>query len=62
MPSPSSLALETVLSMQHVDRIVTALKENSNWVGHCQATIFWLADPRYLDLVAVAHELYEKVS
>ncbi|KAK0242589.1 hypothetical protein EDD85DRAFT_811884 [Armillaria nabsnona] len=60
MPSPSSLALETVLSMQHVDRIVTALKENSNWVGHCQATIFWLADARYLDLVAVAHELYEK--
>ncbi|KAK0191133.1 hypothetical protein F5146DRAFT_1103291 [Armillaria mellea] len=60
MPSPPSLALETVLSMQHVDRIVTALKENSNWVGHCQATIFWLADATYLDLVAVAHELYEK--
>ncbi|KAK0206371.1 hypothetical protein DFS33DRAFT_1419360 [Desarmillaria ectypa] len=62
MPSPPSLALETVLSMQHADRIVTALKENSNWVGHSQASIFWLADASYLDLVAVAHELYEKVS
>ncbi|KAK0490842.1 hypothetical protein IW261DRAFT_1434391 [Armillaria novae-zelandiae] len=60
MPSPPSLALETILSIQHVDRIVTALKENSSWVGHCQATIFWLADASYLDLVAIAHELYEK--
>ncbi|KAK0230964.1 hypothetical protein IW262DRAFT_1453888 [Armillaria fumosa] len=60
MPSPPSLALETALSIQHVDRIVTALKENSSWVGHCQTTIFWLADASYLDLVAVAHELYEK--
>ncbi|KAK0498609.1 hypothetical protein EDD18DRAFT_1158378 [Armillaria luteobubalina] len=60
MPSPPSLALETVLSIQHVDRIVTALKENSSWVGHCQATIFWLANASYLDLVAVAHEMYEK--
>ncbi|KAG7449048.1 uncharacterized protein BT62DRAFT_944940 [Guyanagaster necrorhizus] len=60
MPSPSSLAVETVLSIQHADRIVAALKENSNWMGHCQATIFWLSNTSYLDLVAVAHELHEK--
>ncbi|KAH9951666.1 hypothetical protein B0H21DRAFT_185984 [Amylocystis lapponica] len=46
LPAPPSLALETALSFQHVERVVTALNHNSGggWEGHVQGIIYWLTD------------------
>lgn len=44
LPSPQSLATETALSCQHVQRITDALRNNSGggWTGHYQGMIYWL--------------------
>lgn len=53
LPSPPSLALETALACQHVDRVTKALKMNSGggWEGHVQLTVYWLQ--KYDDLYSV---------
>src|ERR1700722_8054025 len=50
LPSPRSLALETALSFQHVDRVMRVLKSNSGggWEGNLQAVLCWLTDFRNL--------------
>ncbi|OCH92905.1 hypothetical protein OBBRIDRAFT_811409 [Obba rivulosa] len=44
LPTPQSLAQETGLSCQHVERIVDALRNNSGggWTGYHQGIIYWL--------------------
>lgn len=62
LPSPRSLTLETVLSTQHADRIVTALSENSGgWRGHSQLVVFWLSDPMHFQTVSNLHLKLQKV-
>ncbi|OBZ70170.1 Diphthine--ammonia ligase [Grifola frondosa] len=62
LPSPRSLAVETALSFQHVDRIVTALKNNSGggWDGHTQGSLYWLVNSRDIIHVRRACEAFEK--
>ncbi|KAJ8523424.1 hypothetical protein ONZ45_g134 [Pleurotus djamor] len=43
LPSPPSLSMEFALSCQHVKRVITALRENSNWTGCLCTGIYWLA-------------------
>lgn len=63
LPSPPSLETETALSFQHVDRVVSALKNNSGggWEGHEQGIIYWLARESDIPHVKIASEIYEKV-
>ncbi|KAF9818346.1 hypothetical protein IEO21_02861 [Rhodonia placenta] len=62
LPSPPSLETETALSFQHVDRVVSALKNNSGggWEGHEQGIIYWLARESDIPHVKIASEIYEK--
>ncbi|KAI0959526.1 hypothetical protein AcW1_004327 [Taiwanofungus camphoratus] len=61
LPSPSSLALEIALSFQHVERIVSALKDTpGSWKGYHQGTVYWLANTSILAHVRKACEWYEK--
>lgn len=56
LPSPQSLAQETALSCQHVERVVTALENNASgqWKGHAQLAIYWLQNVPDLHLVRSA--------
>ncbi|KIP07008.1 hypothetical protein PHLGIDRAFT_106172 [Phlebiopsis gigantea 11061_1 CR5-6] len=46
LPSPRSLAKETALACQHVERVVKALQSNSGggWEGHVQLTLYWMVN------------------
>ncbi|KAJ4478264.1 hypothetical protein J3R30DRAFT_3702994 [Lentinula aciculospora] len=57
LPSPISLATETALSLQHVDRVVAALR--NGWDGHTQMAIYWLSDVRHVNAVRKAIDAYE---
>ncbi|KAF9464425.1 hypothetical protein BDZ94DRAFT_1297190 [Collybia nuda] len=50
LPSPPSLAMEFALASQHIARITEAIRSGSGggWVGHTQATLYWLADTNHL--------------
>jgi len=62
LPSRPSLAFETALSFQHVDRVVSALKNNSGggWDGHEQGVLYWLANENDVQHVKEASGSYEK--
>lgn len=64
LPSRPSLAFETALSFQHVDRVVSALKNNSGggWDGHEQGVLYWLANENDVQHVKEASGSYEKVT
>ncbi|KAI0089326.1 hypothetical protein BDY19DRAFT_1041644 [Irpex rosettiformis] len=55
LPTPQSLALETALACQHVDRVIRALKSNSGggWEGYIQLAVYWLQDH---DAIGPVHE------
>ncbi|KAJ7904650.1 hypothetical protein B0H14DRAFT_2663796 [Mycena olivaceomarginata] len=56
LPSPQSLALETALSLQHVDRVTQAVSTNTGgWAGHTQLVLYWLASPSHLSAVRQGH-------
>ncbi|KIK67996.1 hypothetical protein GYMLUDRAFT_803453 [Collybiopsis luxurians FD-317 M1] len=57
LPTPRSLAAETALSMQHVLRVVAALR--NGWEGLTQAVVYWLADAGYVDAVRKAISVYD---
>lgn len=63
LPSPTSLAMETALSFQHVERVTMALKASSGggWNGYPQAIIYWLANSNDIIHVRQACQAYEKV-
>ena len=46
LPSPRSLAKETALACQHVERVVRALQSNSGggWEGHVQLALYWMVN------------------
>ncbi|KAG8856801.1 hypothetical protein FRB96_006305 [Tulasnella sp. 330] len=57
LPSPRSMALESALSLQHVDRIVSALQANAGggWPGIFQCAVIWVAR---LDLLNAARQAW----
>ena len=63
MPSPRSVALETALTFQHVDRVIDALRNMSGggWQGHIQAVLYWLANAADIQHVKKGCETYERV-
>ncbi|KAJ7929912.1 hypothetical protein B0H13DRAFT_2228328 [Mycena leptocephala] len=45
LPSPQSLALETALSLQHVDRVTGAISTSTGgWTGYTQLALYWLTN------------------
>ncbi|KAJ6515757.1 hypothetical protein C8R45DRAFT_1140671 [Mycena sanguinolenta] len=63
LPSPSSLALETALSLQHVDRVTRAISTNTGgWAGHTQLALYWLANIRHLRAVRCGHSALESIT
>lgn len=64
LPSPPSLAIETSLACQHVERVTHALKSNSGggWAGHAQLVIYWLVDTTDALHLRKAAEAYAQVS
>ncbi|KAH9938240.1 uncharacterized protein B0H18DRAFT_1080984 [Fomitopsis serialis] len=56
LPSPQSLALETALSLQHVQRVTHALQNNTGggWDGHQQGVLYWLANASDVSSVRTA--------
>ena len=63
LPSPPSLAIETALTFQHVDRVTNALKANSGggWHGFAQVVLYWLTKSSDIVHVKQASRAYEKV-
>lgn len=63
LPTPTSLAMETALSVQHVDQVVDALRSGSGggWRGHIQAAFYWLANSGDIPHVKAADEAYQQV-
>ncbi|KAG8891991.1 hypothetical protein FRB99_003184, partial [Tulasnella sp. 403] len=61
-PSPPSLATETALAFQHVDRIVSCVRTNSgkDWGGVPQCAILWTADAAYFPAVRAGWQCYTK--
>ncbi|KAG9015493.1 hypothetical protein FRB94_000098 [Tulasnella sp. JGI-2019a] len=61
LPFPRSLALESALSLQHVDRIVFALQANAGggWPGILQSAVIWLAHENLLGAVRQAWLVYK---
>ncbi|KAJ6486394.1 hypothetical protein C8R47DRAFT_521061 [Mycena vitilis] len=56
LPSPQSLAVETALSLQHVDRVGHALSTSTGgWGGHTQLALYWLANASDLSAVRQGH-------
>ncbi|KAF7352671.1 Diphthine--ammonia ligase [Mycena venus] len=63
LPSPQSLAFETALSLQHVNRVTQALGTNTGgWAGHTQLAIYWLANASHLPAVLQGHSTFESKS
>jgi diphthine-ammonia ligase len=62
LPSPPSLAIETALSFQHVERVTNALKTNTGggWNGYAQAVLYWIAKSSDIIHVKQASMEYEK--
>ncbi|KAF9076786.1 hypothetical protein BDP27DRAFT_1413934 [Rhodocollybia butyracea] len=56
LPSPRSLGIETALSMQHVTRVVAALR--NGWEGYTQAAVHWLSDAGLVDAVRKSVDTY----
>ncbi|ESK96116.1 meiotically up-regulated 71 protein [Moniliophthora roreri MCA 2997] len=56
LPNPPSLATETALAFQHVDRVVEVLK--NSWDGYNQSSIYWLDDVANLNAVRRAAQAY----
>ncbi|KAK7695941.1 hypothetical protein QCA50_000580 [Cerrena zonata] len=53
LPSPPSLATETALASQHVERVTRALCDTGKWKPHSQLTLYWLQNAA--DIPAVRH-------
>ncbi|KAJ7129533.1 hypothetical protein C8R44DRAFT_700368 [Mycena epipterygia] len=64
LPSPRSLALETALSLQHVNRVVNAVSTNTGggWTGHIQLALYWLANTSDLSEVKHGHTALEQTT
>lgn len=64
LPSPQSLAFETALCFQHVERVVDALRTSSGggWTGHCQSAIYWAANAEDIPRIRAAHVTHEQVN
>lgn len=62
LPEPRSLAMETALACQHVERVVNALRSNSGggWEGHVQLALYWMV--RFGDLKHVNSAVNSLVS
>ncbi|TFY59943.1 hypothetical protein EVJ58_g5455 [Rhodofomes roseus] len=60
LPSPPSLALETALSFQHVQRVTNALQNNTGggWDAHHQGVLYWLANASDVQRVRAASKIY----
>ncbi|KAJ7684045.1 hypothetical protein B0H17DRAFT_1226051 [Mycena rosella] len=63
LPSPQSLALETALSLQHVNRVTEAVSTNTGggWTGHTQLALYWLARVSDLPHAKHGHTAFEQV-
>lgn len=63
LPLPPSLAIETALSFQHIERVTDALKANSGggWNGFAQAVLYWLAKSGDIVHIKQASIAYERV-
>lgn len=59
LPSPPSLATETALAFQHVNR-VTAVMRNG-WTGTMQLALYWLVDQGDLSVIVETCQKYTKV-
>ena len=53
LPSPPSLATETALASQHVQRVTRALCDPGKWGSYSQLTLYWLQNAS--DIPAVRH-------
>ncbi|KAJ6539476.1 hypothetical protein B0H19DRAFT_361581 [Mycena capillaripes] len=63
LPSPQSLAVETALSLQHVERVTQAISTNSGgWSGHTQLGLYWLANASDLSAVKQGNSAVETKS
>ncbi|KAG8960738.1 hypothetical protein FRC03_006175 [Tulasnella sp. 419] len=62
LPHPQSAALESALALQHVDRIVAAIKTSpgGGWPGIPQCAIVWLASTGILPIAKAAWSTYAK--
>ncbi|KIO32876.1 hypothetical protein M407DRAFT_18335 [Tulasnella calospora MUT 4182] len=60
LPSPTSLAMESALAFQHLDRITTLIKSNSgrDWLPVAQGSIIWTAGTEYFDGARAAWARY----
>ncbi|KAG8911317.1 hypothetical protein FRC01_005779 [Tulasnella sp. 417] len=60
LPSPASLAMESALAFQHLDRITTLIKSNSgrDWLPVAQGAIVWTAGAEHFDGARVAWGKY----
>jgi len=52
---PQSLAMEFVLSSQHVARVTAALRRD--WEGLTQSTIYFLDDTKHMHIIRKGHKL-----
>ncbi|KAF7355433.1 Diphthine--ammonia ligase [Mycena sanguinolenta] len=60
LPAPQSLALETALSLQHVERVTRAISTNTGgWAGHTQLALYWLTNIGHLSAVRRGHSALE---
>ncbi|PPQ99038.1 hypothetical protein CVT24_003598 [Panaeolus cyanescens] len=57
LPSPQSLPMELALSSQHVNRVISAVKENhgGSWTGYEELVIYWLSDVCDIPPVKAGH-------
>lgn len=63
VPSPRSIALEAALSLQHMERIVTAVESTAGarQKGITQCALIWIRDESLLPSARQALSLYQKV-
>ncbi|KAG8914151.1 hypothetical protein FRC00_000765 [Tulasnella sp. 408] len=64
LPSPTSLAMESALAFQHLDRITTLIKSNSgrDWSPVAQGVIIWTAGAEHFNGARAAWAKYVEVS
>ncbi|KAI0081690.1 hypothetical protein K474DRAFT_1130183 [Panus rudis PR-1116 ss-1] len=63
LPSPQSLATETALSCQHVERVTRALRDQAGrtWEGHTQLALYWFSNAENIPRVREATNLLQDV-
>ncbi|KAG9019530.1 hypothetical protein FRB90_000839 [Tulasnella sp. 427] len=64
LPSPTSLATESALAFQHLDRITTLARANAgrDWAPAAQSAIIWTAGPHYFNGARAAWKTYNEES